>query len=362
MERREFIKNGLCLSCISIFGAGCKNSLINDNSLENDGFYYKSKDELPKRIRIEACSLCQLNCPACTTRRLEKKAPKDWLGYLKFDDFKKFVDDNKFDEIELSNNGEIFLNPELDEIIKYAYYKNISLTASNGVNLNTVSEATLENLVKYKFKKITVSIDGATPETYKIYRVGGDLNTVFRNIKRINYYKEKYNSIFPKLTYQFIPFGHNEHEILLAKKKAQELNMGITFRRNIQIKYSPIKNKELVERQTGLKIHTQLKNLIKEDMELKKTFVCYGLFNRPQIDYNGNLLGCPRIYIGSFGANAFKDGLLKALNDSKYIYAKHMLTDLSVSPKKDVPCFDCYSYRMLRKNNTPLKRSFIDNI
>ena len=97
-------------------------------------------------------------------------------------------------------------------------------------------------------------------------------------------------------------------------------------------------------------------------MELKKTFVCYGLFNRPQIDYNGNLLGCPRIYIGSFGANAFKDGLLKALNDSKYIYAKHMLTDLSVSPKKDVPCFDCYSYRMLRKNNTPLKRSFIDNI
>ena len=228
MERREFIKNGLCLSCISIFGAGCKNSLINDNSLENDRFYYKSKDELPKRIRIEACSLCQLNCPACTTRRLEKKAPKDWLGYLKFDDFKKFVDDNKFDEIELSNNGEIFLNPELDEIIKYAYYKDISLTAGNGVNLNTVSEATLENLVKYKFKKMTVSLDGATPETYKIYRVGGDFNKVIDNIKKINYFKKKYNSEFPKLTWQFIPFGHNEHEILLAKKKAQELNISDT--------------------------------------------------------------------------------------------------------------------------------------
>ena len=125
MERRDFIKNSLCLGCVGFFASGCKNILVNDD-LKNDKFYYKSKEDLPKRIRIEACSLCQLNCPACTVRKLEKQMPKDWLGYLKFNDFKNFIDNYNFKEIELSNNGEIFLNPELDEIIKYAYEKKIS--------------------------------------------------------------------------------------------------------------------------------------------------------------------------------------------------------------------------------------------
>ncbi len=139
MERRDFIKNSICLSCAGLLASGCKNILINYNDIKNDKFYYKSKAGLPKKVRLEACSLCQLDCPECTVRLLEKKAPKDWLGYLKFDDFKKFVDDNDFiKEIELSNNGEIFLNPELDEIIKYAYMKKIKLRAFNGVNLNTV--------------------------------------------------------------------------------------------------------------------------------------------------------------------------------------------------------------------------------
>ena len=157
MERRDFIKNSLCLSCMGLIASGC-NSFLSDNSnLKNDKFYYKSKQDLPKTVRLEACSLCQLNCPACTVRKLEKQMPKDWLGYLKFKDFKKFVDENDFiKEIELSNNGEIFLNPELDEIIKYAYEKGVSLTAGNGVNLNTVSEATLVNLVKYKLKNMKV--------------------------------------------------------------------------------------------------------------------------------------------------------------------------------------------------------------
>ena len=49
--------------------------------------------------------------------------------------------------IELSNWGEIFLNPELKEIIKYAYSKKIGLFADNGVNFNNVSDEVLECLI-----------------------------------------------------------------------------------------------------------------------------------------------------------------------------------------------------------------------
>ncbi len=358
MERREFIKNGLCLGCMGILVSGCNNIFQANNGLKNDRFYYKSENDLPKTVRLEACSLCQLNCPECTTRKLEKQAPKDWLGYLKFKDFKKFVDENDFiKEIELSNNGEIFLNPELDEIIKYAYEKGIWLRAGNGVNLNTVSETTLENLVKYKFKRMTVSLDAATSETYKIYRRGGDFNKVIDNIKKINYFKKKYNSEFPVLHYQFILFGHNEHEIELAKKKAKELNMRMRFRRNNSIEYSPIKNKELVEKQTGLKIYDEKNKMIEKLFSIKKgrLYACYTLFYSPQIDYNGDLLGCCQIFLENLGINVFKEGLLNALNSQNVIYTKHMLTDLSIPVKQNLPCAKCSKYRFLKRRGKGLQ-------
>ena len=74
---------------------------------------------------------------------------------------------------------------------------------------------------------MTVSIDGATPETYKIYRRGGDFNKVISNIKTINKFKKQYHSESPRLIWQFIPFGHNEYEIDKAKKMAKKLSLQI---------------------------------------------------------------------------------------------------------------------------------------
>ena len=356
MERRSFIKSAVCLGCLGM-AAGCSDFL---NFQDRNSEFFLTADQLPRSIRLEACSLCQLRCPACVTLLYQKKAPKDWVGYLKFDDFKKFVDENDFiKEIELSNKGEIFLNPELDEIIKYAHHKGITLTAGNGVNFNSVSDTTLENLVKYQVKHMTIAIDGATPETYKIYRVGGDFNKVIDNIKKIKKIKKKYNSEFPKLTWQFIPFGHNEHEILLAKKKAQELNMEILYKRNMRKKYSPVKNRKLVEELTGIITFDKFDNSLKDDLK-EKTFACYNLFNYPQIDYNGLLLGCNRAYIGNFGINVFEVGLLNALNYSKCIYAKRMLTDFSTPPKNGIPCTKCHSYTVLKSTGKPLNKAFFN--
>lgn len=341
MQRRNFIKNLACIGCIGLISSGCKNI-----SFKDDKFYYKSKAYLPKKVHLEACSLCQLDCPECYIRKTEKNMPKDWLGYLKFKDFKKFVDENDIKEIELASKGEIFLNPELDDIIKYAYQKNIKLTANVGTNLNTVSDITLENLVKYKFYSFVVSIDGATPETYKIYRVGGDFNKVIDNIKKINNFKEKYKSEYPKLTWQFIPFGHNEHEIELAKKKAKELNMKIVFLQNHSFDYSPVKNKELVEKQTGLKLEGNEEGIISRQY----TFSCNALFESPQIDYDGKL-SCYSRGAKYFSANVFKDGFLNALNSPDFIYAKKMLTDLSIEARPEIMCTKCKRFKYLRNNN-----------
>lgn len=365
MDRRNFIKNSmLALSCSCLAG-GAKiwydkstegtilEGLVEGIPLKREYLTekYKNKNELPKKIRLAVCSLCQLNCVKCFVRRNINK-PKNGcgLGYLPFKDFKKFVDDNNFEEIELADLGEIFLNPDLLDIVKYSYKKNIGLTAITGANLNYLPDDMAEALVKYKFKKLVVSIDGATSDTYSIYRRGGDFNTVIRNIKKINYYKKKYNSSYPILTYKFILFGHNEHEIDKAKLLASKLNMEIKFDINYDSTYSPVKNVELVKQKTG--IDTSLSsvryyaNCYRNDN--KTGFFCKELWTSPQINWDGKVLGCSNNIYKNFGGNAFKDGLLKALNHPKMIYAKNMLTDVAY-PIESIPCTNCDTYKVVKE-------------
>ena len=371
MDRRNFIKISLCLGCAAVAGYGGFSAVKNHNlkMKPENKFLYKSIDELPKTVRMEACNSCQLNCPACGTRAMEKEIIEKGggFGYLKFEDFKKFVDKHNFiKEIELSNNGEIFLNPELDDIIKYAYEKGIKLSASNGVNLNTVSEKTLENLVKYKFDNMMVSIDGATPDVYKIYRRGGDLDTVLNNVRIINKFKKQYNSEFPYLAWQFILFGHNEHEIDLAKERAKELDMEIIFAANFAPDYSPLKNVKMVEEKTGMRLDEgtkliEFQEIYKED-EMgnvnDREIYCYQLADSPQINFNGDLLGCCVLEAENFQVNVFKEGLLNALNTEKVLKAKLMLSDFNTEPFKEIPCSNCGVYwDIIKKENHPLKFS-----
>lgn len=300
---------------------------------------YNNVDELPKQIKLEACSICQLDCTVCYMRKAYKEDSQHKLkklGYLKFENFRKVVDDFQFYRIELSNSGEIFLNPELDEIIKYGYEKNIELNASNGTNLNYLPDKTAENLVKYKFNFLELSIDGASQETYSIYRRNGDFNKVIDNIKKINRFKEKYNSEYPKILYKFIVFGHNEHEILKAKQLAKDLNVDIRFDINYDPNYSPIIDKEMVLKNTGWPT-TDMYELLK----IRNYINCKDIFNFPQFDYDGELLGCCCNQFVGLGGNLFRDGYLNAMNHQKVVNLRKFLLGFPIEEDFDYHCFHC---------------------
>jgi molybdenum cofactor biosynthesis enzyme MoaA len=138
------------------------------------------KEVKPRKIRLEASSICQLKCPSCpnTSRAIQ---PTIGSGFLKLSDFCNLIDQNPWiREIELSNYGEIFLNPHLLEIIEYAHDKQIVLRADNGVNLNHVKEDVLAGLVKCSFRSMSCSLDGASSKTYSQYRVNGEFEPIKR--------------------------------------------------------------------------------------------------------------------------------------------------------------------------------------
>ena len=310
---------------------------------------YRKLNKLPNKVNIEACSLCQLKCRDCYMREYVKQEQQPIIGsgYLKFKDFKKFTDKHPFiKRIELSLSGEIFLNPELSDIIKYAYEKGVKLTAFNGVNFNTISEELLEILVKYNFTGLTISIDGASQQSYSLYRTNGDFNRVIENIKKLNLLKSKYNSIFPVLVWQYIIFKHNINEIADAVKLAKDLNFA-------QIYFKEPWNKEVNMR--DLKIPVLIR--INTNGEIQKILneehinICSQLWLSPQINWDGRLLGCHCSTHRDLDVNVFKFGLKRALNSKKMKFMRNVLTGGGNSDDT-IACHRCFMYFNMRDTNS----------
>jgi len=149
----------------------------------------------PASVRLEACTLCQLRCPLCPGAR-DETGTAIGLGYLPYKTFKAFIDNNpKINWVELASSGEVFMNPDLSKILKYAHANKVATTINEGANLNYADDEALEALVKYKSEVLRCAIDGVTQETYATYRIGGKLKNVINNIKKINAYKK--NIIHP---------------------------------------------------------------------------------------------------------------------------------------------------------------------
>ena len=303
-------------------------------------------DTLPKMVRIDASTLCQLNCKSCYMRK--NNSDTMGRGYLKFADFKNFIQNNNYIKaIELSNSGEIFLNPDLLHILKYAFENNIGLQASNGVNFNHVSDEVLEALVKYNFRTMTISIDGASQEVYSLYRVNGNFDIVIENIKKLNDYKQKYHSPFPVLIWQFILMKHNENDVIMAKMMAKELKMRIFFKLTWDTGYIP-ENVEMLKRETGLQ-HLSREEVFRNEGKVYMHALCHQLWVSPQINWDGRLLGCCSVSTDDFGVNVFEIGLKNAIDSENYQYAKKMLQGkVDIPPNvKNLPCVNCKKYKIM---------------
>jgi MoaA/NifB/PqqE/SkfB family radical SAM enzyme len=305
----------------------------------------------PKFIRLDASSVCQLRCPVCHQSTDPAKIKN---GFLKVSEFKKIIDDNPWIEmVELSGKGEIFLNPNLLEIIRYGYEKKVLLCADNGANLNDVNEDVLEGLTKYRFHSIRCSLDGCCNETYKKYRVNGDFDRVINNIKRINKFKEQYNSQYPKLGWQFIIFGHNEHELLQAKEYARELKMDFYVKLNNNSEYSPVADENLVRSEVGYASREEYKE---KTGEMYFSHVCNQLWDFPTISWDGEIMGCCINEEMAFGGNAFSEGLQNAINSDNMQYARRMLTG-EKEPIAGIPCTTCKFYLHMKESGLWLKRT-----
>jgi radical SAM superfamily enzyme YgiQ (UPF0313 family)/MoaA/NifB/PqqE/SkfB family radical SAM enzyme len=182
----------------------------------------------PYWLVIDPCNYCNLSCPFCPTGQKRQCRTK---GKLSLEDFKKIIDmlGPYLIHIDLVNWGEPFLNEHVIEMISYAkkYHVDIKLDT----NLNHFDESKAKELVLSGLDKIVVSADGATEETYRKYRVNGDFGLAMDNLKSIVRMRKELRRQKPYITWQFLVFRHNEHEIEKARSMSKRLevdHLGIT--------------------------------------------------------------------------------------------------------------------------------------
>ncbi|MBN3040352.1 MAG: radical SAM protein [Candidatus Omnitrophica bacterium] len=179
----------------------------------------------PVYMQIEPSNMCNLHCPLCPTGsgESEKKLPKI---NLPLDQFKRIIDElgDTVILIMLWGIGEPLINYEIYEMIRYAKTKNIIVVLStNGLLLDQKDH--IQQLLSCGLDELILAVDGASEETYKEYRIGGDFNHLLENIKKLVKAKREKGAASPRIEMRFMVTKTNEHEIPKIKELAHELGV-----------------------------------------------------------------------------------------------------------------------------------------
>ncbi|MDD5165962.1 MAG: radical SAM protein [Candidatus Omnitrophica bacterium] len=182
----------------------------------------------PYWLVIDPCNYCDLSCPFCPTGQKREARTKKQLS---FQDYKSIIDKlgPYLIHIDLVNWGEPLLNEKIFEMISYA--KRYRADIKIDTNMNHLDEKGIEKLILSGLDKIVVSIDGLSQESYAKYRIGGNFGLAMNNLKLLVKKRKELKKAKPYITWQFLVFRHNEHEVQEALRLGQNLgvdHVGIT--------------------------------------------------------------------------------------------------------------------------------------
>jgi MoaA/NifB/PqqE/SkfB family radical SAM enzyme len=184
----------------------------------------------PKALFLESVAACNLECPGCDREAIEGtrdgRLVMDWPAYQKIIDAMS----PGLEYMEYHLGGENFMHKQWPKMIRYAKEKNprvFIVSSTNGHYFR--NEAERRELVTCGIDGIIFSIDGATPETYVKYRVGGDFDAVIENMRGCLEARRALGQTRPYIVWRYILFNWNDspEEMDRARRMARELGVDL---------------------------------------------------------------------------------------------------------------------------------------
>lgn len=297
----------------------------------------------PFWLVMDPSNFCNLKCPFCPTGQDRNSRTK---AMMSFDNFKKILDElgPYLIHIDFCNWGEPLLNKEIYKMVTYAKQFNIDTKIDS--NLTELSKEEARDLVLSGLDKLIVSIDGATPQTYSQYRRGGDFRIVTDNLSLLLKTRNILGRENPYISWQFLVFRHNEHEIEDVKKAARDIgvdHIGITKAFIGDKDWIP-ENREFSNYDLEKIGNTDREADLTSDFFISsKDSYCDWLWEGATINSNGSVSPCCSVEdekddFGNIFTAPFKD----IWNNEKYKSARRYVKDRAVDIKSnDNICLGC---------------------
>ena len=284
---------------------------------------------MPKMITIDPTNHCNLKCPLCVTGEGDTSVE---YGLFKLDKYKKVVDifSKWAQNIQLFSWGEPILNKSFVEMIRYTSQKPHKIRTITTVNLNATNDEQIKGLLTSSLDALHVSIDGVTQEVYEKYRVGGNLETVLNNLKKLIAAKKLYNSS-TKVQWDFIVMKHNEHQIEEAKKMASDFGVpiqiyavGIHLKKDTDVPLNELMDTygEWLPDDPRYQTYTEDRKSRKRTMKF-----CKSPWLETMVNWNGDVFPCSSVHTEEkerYG-NIFEQDFEDIWNGEKYVAARKEL-------------------------------------
>jgi radical SAM protein with 4Fe4S-binding SPASM domain len=260
----------------------------------------------PMSLLIEPCSCCNLRCPLCAVGSGTLARPP---SFLDLDVHKRLVSEiaGHVRFITYHGQGEPFLHPRFLELVRQANAANISTWVStNGHFLGSIEAC--DEVIASGLAQLTVSLDGATADTYSRYRVGGDFELVLAGIRCLIERRRQLDVPTPKVQLQFLVFRHNEGELAAIRRLAESLQVDVL---RVKTAHVPSRERlgEYAPTDDGLCRYERNGRLKTRPRELQ---TCWYVLNQPFIAADGRVAPCCfdkdcQFAIGSLADNSLQE-------------------------------------------------------
>lgn len=288
----------------------------------------------PFEVIVDPNNYCNLRCPLCPTGQHVNERN---YGEMPFAQYEKLLDELApyLFKVRFYNWGEPLLHKSIHDMIAAAHRRRVSTEISSNLSHNWTTDDA-DKLIRSGLDRLIVSLDGASPETYRVYRVGGDFEKVTRNVRMLADRKQVLGIRSPEVEIQFIVMRHNEHEIDEVPALAQRL--GADHHRLVPV---VLNQEDAKQRAQYLPAEGRFSRYDYDGGFTDKIFasqpVCPWPWRSAVVNWDGSVSSCC-IFEGTKTemGNAFESGGFKKVWTSvAYTAARAALTGQAIDPSTD---------------------------
>jgi len=185
----------------------------------------------PAVVKIDISPICNLRCTVCVHA---DPNGRDMLARQEFapghkmsvEQFRRIIDEirGRTATVSLYTWGDPMTHPDLDEMCRIAHEAGLQVHISTNFSFKLKDER-IRSLVESGLSHLTVCVDGLSQQKYEKTRVGGRIEWVLDNLRRVLETRRALGREFPKVEVQFIKFQHNVDELEAARKLTSELGV-----------------------------------------------------------------------------------------------------------------------------------------